>query len=332
MKIESSEVNLNAKTDFKLEQKHSSEFVSQLIETKLSQKDIIKKQNYVKLEVTKLEKVLLSSEKDLTHQDRIKKNILETILSHFTDDKNFKIHPKDEKITSLNNKLIRIEESNFKYTREYTQESSIEFTTQALVNTNRGQINIDLNLSFSQSFYEKHQEELNSRKTTYLDPLIINYNSDLTSFDNISSSIKFEFDLNSDGKNELIASLKEGTGFLALDKNKNNTIDNGSELFGASTGDGFEELRKYDNDNNSWIDENDDIFDNLLIWEKNENEKSSLISLGQAGIGAIYLSAINSGLTYSSAIHENYARLKESSIYLKESGKAGLITSVDFAK
>ncbi len=73
MKIESFEVNLDAKTDFKLEQKHSSEFVSQLINTKISQKENIQKQNYVKLEVTKLEKVLLNDEKDLTHQNRIKK-------------------------------------------------------------------------------------------------------------------------------------------------------------------------------------------------------------------------------------------------------------------
>lgn len=151
----------------------------------------------------------------------------------------------------------------------------------------------------------------------------------MTSFDNISSIMKFEFDLNSDGKNELIANLKEGTGFLALDKDKNGIIDNGNELFGANTGNGFEELRKYDEDKNHWIDENDSIFDKLLIWEKDEKNKDNLITLGQAGIGAIYLSSIDSGFTYSSAIHENYARLKESSIYLKEDKRVGLITSID---
>lgn len=75
----------------------------------------------MKLEVTKLEKVLLNDEKDLTHQNRIKKGILESVLRHFTEDKNFKIYPKDEKITSINNKLVQIKESSFKYTREYTQ-------------------------------------------------------------------------------------------------------------------------------------------------------------------------------------------------------------------
>ena len=333
MKIESSEINMKADNSYTFEQEHTSEFVSHLIESKINIKDNIQKQNFVKLEVTKLEKVLLHSEKDLTHQDKIQKNILEILLSNFTNNKEFKFHPIDEDIpqNKKNEKLVRIEESNFTYTREYHQKSSVEYSTQAHIQTNRGQINIDLNISFSQEFYEKHKTEINSKKTTYLDPLIINYKSDLTSYDNISNTISFEFDLNCDGKNELIPELKDGTGFLTLDKNKNGIIDNGNELFGANTGDGFKELREYDEDKNSWIDENDSIFENLLIWEKNENKDDSLIGLGQAGIGAIYLSAVDSGFIYSNGIREDYAKLKQSSFHLKEDGKAGLITSVDFA-
>ena len=335
MKIESSEINMKVDTNYTFEQEYSSEFISHLIESKIDIKDNIKKQNYVKLELTKLEKILLSSEKDLTHKDKIQKNILEILLSNFTNNKEFKFYPVDKDNHTTENKksakLVRIEESNFRYTREYHQKSSVEYDTQALIQTNRGQINIDLHLSFSQEFYEKHETKINSKRTIYLDPLIINYKSNLTSYDNISSSMNFEFDLNSDGKNELIPKLKNGTGFLALDKNKNELIDNGNELFGANTGNGFEELREYDKDGNSWIDENDSIFHDLLIWEKNETGANALISLGQAGIGAIYLSAVDSGFTYSSAIHEDYARLKQSSFHLKEDGKAGLISSVDFA-
>jgi hypothetical protein len=143
--------------------------------------------------------------------------------------------------------------------------------------------------------------------------------------------MRFEFDLNSDGENELIPELKKGAGFLALDKDDNGKIDNGNELFGANSGDGFGELSQYDEDGNSWIDENDSVFNDLLVWEKNEEGEDSLITLGQAGIGAIYLAAADSAYTYASGINENYAQLKQSSFYLKENGEAGLVTSVDFA-
>lgn len=332
MKIESSEVKMEANSNFVFEQKHSSNFTSVLIESRISIEEKIQKQNFVKSEIIKLEKVLLHSEKDLTHQDTIKKRILEILLSNFTDDKHFKLQPTDDKKSlPQTNKPVVIKESTFQHSREFTQESSLTYNTKALIKTNRGEISINLDLSFSQKFYEKYETTITSKKTIFLDPLIINYNSEITSFDNISSSMKFEFDLNSDGENELIPELKNGAGFLALDKDKNNIIDNGNELFGANTGDGFEELRQYDEDKNSWIDENDSIFSNLLIWEKNESGENSLLTLGQAGVGAIYLSAVDSGFTYSTGIKEHYARLKESSFFLKENGKAGLVTSVDFA-
>jgi hypothetical protein len=331
MIIESSEIKMEANSNYIFEQKHTSNFSSVLIESKIDIEEKIRKQNFVKHEIVKLEKILLNSEKDLTHQDTIKKRILEILLSNFTNNKDVKLQPTDDDKTNRINKLVIIEESTFKHTREFTQESSLSYNTKASIKTNRGEINIDLDISFSQKFYEKHETIINSKKTIFLDPLIINYDSDLTTYDNISSSMKFLFDLNSDEKNELIPELKNGAGFLALDKNKNNIIDNGNELFGANTGDGFEELRQYDEDKNSWIDENDSIFDSLLVWEKNESGENSLLTLGQAGVGAIYLSAIDSGFTYSSSIKEHYARLKESSFYLKENGKAGLVTSVDLA-
>jgi len=329
MKIEESNVNIEAQTSFSIEQESTTSFKTFLFESKTDIKDEIQKQNMVKLELVKLEKILLSKESQLSHQDRINKTILETILSEFTENKDIELFPKDG--AELNSsEPVQITESTSYYKKEYTQESSIEFATQAHVITNKGQINIDLNISFSQKFVQSFEKTVIAQKVKYLDPLIINYDSNLTSFDNIDSSLSFEFDLNSDGKNEIIPQLKEGAGFLALDKNNNNKIDNGNELFGANTGDGFAELRDHDEDGNSWIDENDSIFNNLLIWQKNNNNEGSLISLGQAGIGAIYLSAADSNFIYSSGVNQEYAALKQSSFYLKENGKAGLITSSDF--
>jgi hypothetical protein len=105
---------------------------------------------------------------------------------------------------------------------------------------------------------------------------------------------------------------------LALDKNDNDKIDDGGELFGVNTGDGFGELSAYDEDGNNWIDENDSIFSDLRVWEKKSNGESSLVTLGEAGIGAIYLANVGS-------VGNN-----QSSIFLKENGEAGMITSGDY--
>ena len=67
----------------------------------------------------------------------------------------------------------------------------------------------------------------------------------------------FSFDLDSDGVKEDIPMIRPGSGFLALDLNKDGIINNGNELFGPHTGDGFVELSSYDKDTNNWIDEND---------------------------------------------------------------------------
>ena len=76
------------------------------------------------------------------------------------------------------------------------------------------------------------------------------------------------FDIDADGEEESISYLQGGSGYLALDKNGDGVINDGSELFGTKSGDGFADLAEYDADGNGWIDENDPIFDKLLIWAK----------------------------------------------------------------
>lgn len=91
------------------------------------------------------------------------------------------------------------------------------------------------------------------------------------------------FDLDCDGKEEEISSLGKGSGFLALDKNGDGIINDGTELFGTKSGDGFADLAEYDEDGNGWIDEDDGIFSQLRIWTKNEKERMSLFPLRMQG-------------------------------------------------
>ena len=47
------------------------------------------------------------------------------------------------------------------------------------------------------------------------------------------SDQKFKFDINADGKEDDISFVGKGSGFLALDKNGDGKINDGSELFGT---------------------------------------------------------------------------------------------------
>ena len=86
---------------------------------------------------------------------------------------------------------------------------------------------------------------------------------------------KFFFDIDADGKKDEISELAAGSGYLALDHNNDGKINDGSELFGPESGDGFADLAEYDDDGNGWIDENDAVWKKLKIWcrnKKGENE------------------------------------------------------------
>lgn len=114
-----------------------------------------------------------------------------------------------------------------------------------------------------------------------------------------------------------------GSGFLTLDKNSDGIVNDGSELFGPNSGDGFQDLKVYDQDNNSWIDENDVVFNKLRIWTKDENGNENFYSLKDLGIGALYLENV------SSAFEFNEGNMAKSSIFLRENGLAGVISEID---
>lgn len=130
--------------------------------------------------------------------------------------------------------------------------------------------------------------------------LDLNDNNILTSNENIF------FDFNGDNFKELSRWIEDGDGFLVIDKNKNGKIDNGFELFGNNTLarttfnrlnknalDGFDELKKFDDNKDNKIDKNDKIFNDLMIWKGTAKGVDSLefefLPLTKAGILSIDL-------------------------------------------
>lgn len=209
-----------------------------------------------------------------------------------------------------------------------TEYESTNFMTQGKVQTADGR-SIDFNVAFSMS--RACSTTINSMEiSNYIltDPLVINLDTDMTEI----SDQKFFFDIDSDGKAEEVSKLGKGSGFLALDKNGDGKVNDGNELFGTQSGDGFKDLAMYDKDQNGWIDESDEIFQKLKVWIKDENGEDVLLDLKEADIGAIYLGNADTQYSYKDESLNTNAVLRKTGVYLKEStGKVGTVSHVDLA-
>ena len=204
------------------------------------------------------------------------------------------------------------------------------FNTVGKVTTTDGRtINFNMSLAMSRSFTESVSTISEGLPFMLTDPLVFN----LDDAPETISDQKWFFDIDGDGKEEEISQLTAGNAFLALDRDSNGTIDNGKELFGATTGNGFAELAEFDEDGNGWIDENDSMYDSLKVWRKDSLGNDILTGLKNSDIGAIYLGAANTEFSHKSLeTNDTQAVVRQSGFFLHEStGSAGLVQQIDFA-
>lgn len=216
------------------------------------------------------------------------------------------------------------------YTAEfyYEENETTSFSTDGVVKTSDGrEISFNVELTMSRTFTQQVSHVVDFGMPRLVDPLVINM--DVPAAD--VQDQKFLFDLDADGHKEAISRLGAGSGFLALDKNQDGIINDGSELFGARNGDGFADLTSYDSDHNGWIDEADEIFDKLLIWSKDAAGNDQLVGLGKAGVGAICLQAQNTRFSMNNEQNQVNALVRQTGMFLYENGGVGSIQQLDLA-
>lgn len=222
------------------------------------------------------------------------------------------------------------------YTESYshTETETTRFTTTGTVKTADGrEINFNLSMAMSRSFEEAYGGTVDFgaalNQGNMCDPLVINLDTAAASV----SDQSFYFDLDADGEMDKISNLASGSGFLALDKNGDGKINDGKELFGTASGDGFGDLAAYDKDENGWIDENDEIFSKLRIWTKDEKGRDILYTLKQAGVGAICLKHAATDFALKSyKDNSTDALVRQTGVFLYENGGAGTVQHLDLAK
>lgn len=204
------------------------------------------------------------------------------------------------------------------------QENS-NFQAQGTVRTSDGKsIQFDLSFELQRQTHTETAIDVITQAQRKVDPLMLNFGEGPVQL----TDHKFAFDLNADGSKEQI-SFASNAGFLALDLNKNGKIDDGRELFGPSTNNGFAELQKYDVDHNGWIDENDPVYEKLQVWSKDASGADQLLNLKQAQVGALCLTNVASRFTVTGTQQQALGQLAASGIWLSEQGKVHQLQQID---
>ena len=214
----------------------------------------------------------------------------------------------------------------YNYNSSHYEKEEVSFEAAGVIQTTDGkEIKFSLRLDMGREFISHHSLNFRAGDAVLMDPLIVNFDGRACELANTN----FSFDLDSDGVKEDIPMIRPGSGFLALDLNKDGIINNGNELFGPHTGDGFVELSAYDKDTNNWIDENDPVFDQLSVWSIDEQQNSSLNSLKDKGVGAIYLGNLSSNFDLKGNSNELRGQISNTGVFLQENGIPGTIQQLD---
>ncbi len=221
-------------------------------------------------------------------------------------------------------------EMSLRQTNIHFEEEHVSVSSLGQVTTQDGRkIEFSLDMSMDRAFVSRTQEETLiqrfQQQINLTDPLVISLDGKAPQL----SDVQFEFDLDSDGQTQMVNFVNSGSGFLAFDRNNDQVINDGSELFGPGTGNGFGELAAFDDDQNNWIDENDAVFSKLSVWTRNEDGQDQLISLKDAGVGAISLDYAQTQFNMTASDNTLQGQLKSSGIFLFENGNVGSVSQVD---
>ena len=205
-------------------------------------------------------------------------------------------------------------------------ESSAFSSTGKVLAADGRTLDFKLDLCMSRDFVCE-RKVVSSGTAVLRDPLVINFDGDAAELD----GTRFAFDLDADGQVEAIPGLASASGYLAIDRNGDGCVNDGSELFGTCSGDGFADLVALDSDGNRWLDEADAAFATLRVWQRDGLGNDSLSSLRERGVGALYLGSTETPFALKDGDNRRLGQVRASGVYLNEDGSAGSLQQIDLA-
>lgn len=207
----------------------------------------------------------------------------------------------------------------------YESEQTV-FAAEGTIITSYGrEIGLSLNLTMSRELMTTETESFRAGDAVRkVDPLVLNFEGNAVEL----TDAQFAFDLDQDGQQESISFVGSGSGILVLDRNRDGIVNDGGELFGPSTGNGFSELASFDEDQNGWIDENDAVYRDLSVWTRTEAGEDALVTFQTKQIGAIYLGNVLSPFDIKTGTTLK-GQVIRTGVFIDEDGGTGTIQQVD---
>jgi hypothetical protein len=151
--------------------------------------------------------------------------------------------------------------------------------------------------------WQRAYEQARQQALVHIDPLVIDLNRD-GKVDLVNNRY---FDIDVDGFAQQTRWIDGADGLLALDRNGDGVINDGSELFGDRTAksdgtlatSGFDALRELDSNGDGVIDGNDETFADLKVWTDVNGDgvfdSDELLTLEEAGIDSIDATNLTKG-------------------------------------
>ena len=233
---------------------------------------------------------------------------------------------ESSELSDSGGRQIRMEWSS-ELTETIREYESTQFSAAGTVRTADGRV-LDFSLEFGMCRdYSCQRTVRQSGSMELQDPLVINFDGNAAEL----SGQRFEFDLDADGSAEMIPGLNAASAWLAFDRNADGRINDGSELFGTRSGDGFADLAGLDTDGNRWLDEADAAYSSLSLWERDAAGMDTLSPLSAKGVGAIYLGSAQTPFALADSSNEKQGYIRASGVYLREDGGVGSVQQIDLA-
>ena len=206
-----------------------------------------------------------------------------------------------------------------------SHEQHLNYQVQGKFNINEQELSLNYNLSLSSE--RNSYSKIETSAAALKDPLLVQFGAQ--GLGKIKGQKSFA--INQDNILDNLPIFSGDVGYLVYDKNNNQQADDGSELFGPKTGQGFVELAQLDSNKNGFIDTEDEQFEQLYLWQPSDDNSPTeqWLSLKDAKIQAISLSAISTPFDFFDQQGEIQAQLRQSSFAISESGLGRGVHQVD---
>ncbi|WP_201219912.1 FG-GAP repeat domain-containing protein [Halochromatium roseum] len=217
----------------------------------------------------------------------------------------------------------------YERTHSLEEHESMHFSAEGVIRTADGKtIRFAVELGMQRSYREESRFELQMGSAAQReDPIVINFPGQSAQL----RDQRFEFDLDADGDLESLPLLANGSGYLVYDRNGDGRVNDGSELFGALSGDGFADLKALDEDGNGWIDSADAATNQLYLWLPEAGGDGKLMTLEEAGVAAVSTSSIATPFELRGHQNADLGAVRSTGLYLSTDDTVGTTQQIDLS-